>query len=157
MTLTHDDIAAPGLRHLCDLEATLGPMMVPGDVQAGQRRMVPITGGRVTGRLRGHVLNLGADWQTILPDRAELDTRYAIETEDGAVIDVRNFGIRHGPADVLDRVAAGEVVDPALYYMRTHPRLMTGDPRYEWLNRTILLGTGARLADRVLIRFYEVT
>jgi hypothetical protein len=87
---------------------------------------------------------------------AELDTRYGIETNDGALIDVRNFGYRHGPPEVLARLAAGEDVDPSLYYMRTHPRLESGDPRYAWLNRTIFVGTGARFADGVRIEFFEV-
>jgi len=69
------------------------------------------------------VLNLGADWQTIYADgAAHLDTRYAIETEDGAVIEVINIGARHGPAEVMQRLALGEDVDPATYYMRTAAR-----------------------------------
>ena len=147
----------PELRHLCRIDADLGRPMEMGQGRAGVRRIIPIIGGTVTGRIEGRVLNLGADWQTIFPDGvAELDTRYAIETDDGALIDVRNFGYRHGPRDVLARVAAGEEVDPSLYYMRTHPRLETGAARYGWLNRTILVGTGARFAAGVRIDFFEV-
>ena len=149
---------SPGLRHLCRVDAELGPPLELGEGRAGVRRIVPIVGGTVTGRIEGRVLDLGADWQTIFPDgTAELDTRYGIETHDGALIDVRNFGYRHGPADVLARVAAGEEVDHSLYYMRTHPRLETGDPRYSWVNRTIFVGTGARFASAVRIEFFEVT
>lgn len=103
------------------------------------------------------MLNLGADWQTVLNDgHAELDTRYCIETHDGAVIDVRNFGYRHGPPEVMAKLAAGEDVDPATYYMRTHPRFETGDPRYAWINRMICLGTGERHANSVRISIFEV-
>ena len=95
--------------------------------------------------------------QTILADRtAELDARYAIETHDGALIDVRNFGYRHGPQDVIERLARGEEVDPALYYMRTHPQFETGDPRYQWLNRIICVGTGIRHRDHVRNSIAEV-
>lgn len=147
----------PELRHLCRIDADLAPPMELGGGRAGVRRIIPIVGGTVTGRIEGRVLNLGADWQTIFADGvAELDTRYGIETNDGALIDVRNFGYRHGPPEVLARVAAGEQVDPSLYYMRTHPRLESGDPRYSWLNRTIFVGTGARLAAGVRIEFFEV-
>ena len=148
----------PELRLVCRIEAELGPPMELGLAKAGQRRIIPIIGGTVSGeRLSGRVLNLGADWQTIFPEgSAELDTRYAIETDDGALIDVRNFGFRHGPAEVLARVARGEEVDPAEYYMRTQPRLETGDPRYAWVNRTIFVGTGARFASAVRIQIYEV-
>ena len=145
-------------RHLCDLVVELGTPIELGDSPRGRRRIIPIVGGAVTGeRLSGTVLNLGADWQTIFADgSAELDTRYAMETHDGALIDIRNFGYRHGPKEVLERLARGEDVDPALYYMRTQPRFETGDPRYGWLNRTVFCGTGARDADAVRISFFEV-
>lgn len=148
----------PELRPLCVITAELAAPMEKGPAPGGKARIIPIIGGIVEGeRLSGKVLNLGADWQTVFDaGYAELDTRYAIETDDGALIDVRNFGFRHGPADVLERLAAGEEVDPSLYYMRTHPRLQTGDPRYAWLNRTVFVGTGERYASSVRIGLFEV-
>ncbi len=146
------------LAHLCDLKVELAAPVELGLSPRGRRRMIPIVGGTVTGeRLSGRILNLGADWQTVFADgSAELDTRYAMETHDGAVIDIRNFGYRHGPADVLEALAKGEIVDPSRYYMRTQPRFETGDPRYAWLNRTVFVGSGARESDCVKIAFYEV-
>ena len=149
---------APELRPLCVITAELAAPMEKGPAPGGLARIIPIIGGTVEGeRLSGKVLNLGADWQTVFDDGyAELDTRYAIETHDGALIDIHNFGFRHGPADVLARLAAGEDVDPSLYYMRTQPRLQTGDPRYAWLNRTVFVGTGERHASSVRIGLFEV-
>lgn len=146
------------LRHLCDLDVELAAPMELGTPPRGRRRIIPIIGGTVTGeRLSGRVLNLGADWQTVFSDHsAELDTRYAIETHDGASIDVRNFGFRHGPPEVIEALARGEPVDPSHYYMRTHPRLETGDPRYAWMNRTIFVGTGSRQPSSVKITIFEV-
>ncbi len=151
-------IAKPELVHLCDLTVELAVPMELGDSPRGRRRIIPIVGGRVTGeRLNGRILNLGADWQTILADgNAELDTRYSMETDDGALIDIRNFGYRHGPPEVIAALGRGEPVDPSLYYMRTHPRFETGDSRYAWLNRLICVGTGARQAAAVVIKVYEV-
>lgn len=151
-------IRPPELRHLADLDIELGAPMELGDGQRGRRRIIPIIGGKVSGeRLSGEILDLGADWQTIFADgTAELDTRYSMRTHDGATIDIRNFGLRHGPREVVEAMMRGEVVDPSLYYMRTQPRFETGDARYAWLNRTIFIGTGARLADRVRITFFEV-
>ena len=103
------------------------------------------------------MLDLGADWQTVFdPGAAELDTRYALRTDDGALIDVRNFGYRSGPPDVLAAVGRGESVDPALYYMRTQCRLETGDPRYGWLNTLVCVGSGMRRAASVLMNLYAV-
>ncbi len=148
----------PTLRHLCDLKVELGTPIELGDAPRGRRRIIPIVGGTVTGeRLGGRILNLGADWQTVFGDgSAELDTRYAMETHDGATIDIRNFGYRHGPQDVLQRLARGEAVDPSSYYMRTRPSFETGDARYQWLNRTMFVGTGARGSDHVSLSFFEV-
>ncbi len=42
----------------------------------------------------------------MLDGLAELDTRYAMETDDGALIEIVNYGYRHGPAAVIERLAA---------------------------------------------------
>lgn len=149
---------APTLRHVCDFTVELSPIMEIGQGPAGQRRIIPIVGGKVEGaRIRGEILDLGADWQTVFADgTAELDARYGLRTHDGAIIEVRNLGLRHGPADVMARVAKGEDVDPTDYYMRSHLRLETGDTRYDWVNRTLFLGTGGRRASSVVLSIYEV-
>lgn len=152
------ELSAPMLSHVCDIFVDLDPIREMGMGRAGQRRIIPITGGRVTGpRLNGRLLNLGADWQTIWSNEvAELDTRYAMETDDGATIEIRNYGYRHGPAEVLAAIARGEQVDPDSYYMRTHARLESGDPRYDWVNRTLFVGRGARLRQQVVISLFAL-
>ena len=74
----------------------------------------------------------------------------------GERLHVRNFGYRHGPAEVIRRLAAGEPVDPALYYMRTTPRFETGAERYRWLNGLICVATGARRAAAVELEVFAV-
>ncbi|MDX1781160.1 MAG: DUF3237 domain-containing protein [Thalassovita sp.] len=155
---TQPNLPQPHLRHVCDLFVTLDPIREMGPGRAGQRRIIPIIGGRVEGpAINGSILNLGADWQTIWGDGvAELDTRYAIETDDGAVIEIRNYGYRHGPEEVIAAIARGEEIDPAAYYMRTHARLETGDPRYAWVNRTLFTGTGARKDGQVVVSLFAI-
>ncbi len=151
-------LPAPGLSHVCDLRVELDPIIEMGRGRGGTRRIVPIIGGTMKGpRLNGRILHLGADWQTVFEDGlAELDTRYSLETDDGAVIDLINYGLRHGPPEVMARVAAGEEVEPGTYYMRTQARMETGDERYGWVNRTLFVGTGARKASHVLMSLYAV-
>jgi len=151
-------LPAPELVHVCDLFVDLEPIKELGQGRAGQRRIIPIVGGRVTGPLIvGQILPLGADWQTIWDNgTAELDTRYAIETDDGATIEVINYGYRHGPPQVIADLAAGKDVDPNAYYMRTHARLETGDPRYDWVNKTLFVGSGQRKAAQVIISLYRI-
>lgn len=147
------------LQPLFRAEITLAAPQELGETPQGRRRIIGITGGRFSGeRLSGRVLPGGADWQLVRPDGvADLDARYTLETSDGALIYVRNRGYRHGPADILKRLASGESVDPGLYYMRTTPRFETGDPRYAWLNRIVCVASGARRRTAVELEVFEVT
>ena len=100
------------LEFVCQLKVQLAPIKEMGTGRAGQRRIIPITGGSVSGpKISGKILNLGADWQTIFSDGvAELDTRYAFETDDGALIEIINYGFRHGPEEVIKSLAHGDDV-----------------------------------------------
>jgi Protein of unknown function (DUF3237) len=147
------------LQPLFRAEITLAPAQELGDTPQGRRRIIAITGGRFSGeRLSGRVLAGGADWQLIRADGvADLDARYTLETSDGALVYVRNRGYRHGPPEIIRKLAAGEAVDPSLYYMRTTPRFETGDTRYGWLNRIICVAAGARRRDAVELEVFEIT
>jgi hypothetical protein len=147
------------LQGLFQAEIELARPQELGDGPLGRRRIIGITGGRVFGaRLSGRVLPGGADWQVIRADGvADLDARYTLETHDGALIYVRNRGYRHGPEEVLRRIASGENVDPSQYYMRTTPLFETGDGRYAWLNRMVCVATAARRPAAVELEVFEVT
>ena len=150
--------ATPTLEHLFTIDVKLAPPIDIGPALRGERKLIPIVGGTFSGpKLSGEVLNLGADWHTVFGDgSSELDTRYALRTDDGAVIDLRNFGYRSGPPEILAGLMRGEHFDPALYYMRTQARFETGDPRYAWLNTLICVGSGARFPNAVLMAIYAV-
>ncbi|OED39728.1 hypothetical protein AB833_13995 [Chromatiales bacterium (ex Bugula neritina AB1)] len=151
-------LPAPTLDHVCDLNIDLAPIEELGIGRGGKRRIIPIIGGTVSGPLlNGKILNIGADWQTVFNDGlAELDTRYAMQTDDGATIEIINYGFRHGPDDVLDAIARGERVPPDSYYMRTQARLETGDPAYGWVNRTLFAGVGHREKSSVKVSLYAL-
>jgi Protein of unknown function (DUF3237) len=129
-----------------------------GDTHLGRRRIIAITGGTVEGpRLFGKVLPGGADWQIIRADgTAELEARYTIAAEDGALISVVNRGFRHGPPEVMRQLLASEQVDPGRYYFRCTPLFETAAPAHQWLTRTVFVASGARHPDRVEVRFYAV-
>jgi hypothetical protein len=143
---------------LCRIQITLEPARELGQTPLGRRRIIAITGGQFTGpKLSGRVLAGGADWQIIRADGvAYLDARYTLETSDGALIYVRNRGYRHGSPEVLERLARGEDVDPASYYMRATPWFETAAPKYAWLNRTICIATGARRPAAVELDFFAL-
>lgn len=129
-----------------------------GDVGKGGRRIVPIAGGEFSGpNIRGTVLPGGADWQVIRTDGvAELEARYTLRTDDGALIYVRNLAYRHGPPEVIAALAAGRPVDPASYYFRGATFFQTSNARYAWIAKNIVICSGKREPARVKMKFYKV-
>jgi hypothetical protein len=122
-----------------------------------ERRMVKILGGEIDGpALRGKVLPGGADWQTISGDVAKLQAQYVIESDAGARVEVVNRGLRHGPAEVMERLRAGEEVDPTLYYFRATPEITTAAPELVWMTRSVFIVSGERHPKLVLLRFWKV-
>ena len=147
----------PTVEPFCTLRVELAPIIDLGLGRVAQRRIVPIVGGQVTGRVSGTILHLGADWQSVTHDGvAELHARYAFETPDGAIVEIVNTGYRHGPPDVMRQLASGAPTPPDAYFMRSTARLESGHPDYRWLNRMVFVGTGARDADAVQIDLYSV-
>ncbi|KAI1334454.1 hypothetical protein F5Y15DRAFT_289832 [Xylariaceae sp. FL0016] len=119
------DPTPPGLTYLYTVNATLGTSIDVGTGPEGQRTVIPITGGTFSGpKLSGIVLNLGADWA--LTDQygtSHPDTRYQLQTDDGANIFIRT----NGPAQ-----ADGHI------HLRT--TFETGHEDYYWLNNVVAVG-----------------
>lgn len=146
------------LTHATDLVVELSRPHEMGDCPTGTRRIIPIVGGSASGPLlSGKILPIGADWQTVLADGiADLDARYAIETSDGAVIEVVSQGIRHASPEVHARIAGGEQVDPSEYYMRTVVRLESGSADYGWVNRSLFIARGGKVGNTVQLAVFRV-
>ncbi|SRR5579872_1383634 len=145
-------------RYAFTITAHVAGVTSAGDLGFGERRIIPIIGGEVRGKnLNGKVLAFGADFQIVRPDSSiELEAKYAIETDDGAVIYVENRGIRCGPAELIQKLNRGEAVDPALIYFRTVPRFETGAAKYRWLMQSLFVASAARHASRVVIDVHQV-
>lgn len=69
----------------------IGSSLSVGNGKRGNRNVIPITGGTVSGRVTGKVVPGGADYQ-LLSGTTTLDARYSLETDDGEYIVVRNCG-----------------------------------------------------------------
>ncbi len=78
----------PRLELLCHLAVKISAPQLLGPVLTGERRIIPIIGGRFEGqRLRGKILPGGADWQIVTADGTTLlEARYTLRTDDGALI-----------------------------------------------------------------------
>ncbi|MGA7997907.1 MAG: DUF3237 domain-containing protein [Bradyrhizobium sp.] len=145
-------------KYVFSLAIKVGTPIVAGDLGYGVRRVIAVLGGEVRGPgIKGTIFPVGADFQTIRPNGfTELEAKYAFEMDDGAVIYIENIGIRFGPKELLDRIAKGETVDPALIYFRSVPRFETGAQNYRWLMENLFVGVGARYPDRVELDVHQV-
>lgn len=146
------------LRPLFIFDLLVNPPSIIGKTPGVDRRVGEITGGRFEGeRLRGKILSGGSDWQSVRADGAwMLDVRCVLQTDDGALIGMTYRGMRHGPKDVLDRIARGETVNPQLYYMRATPYFETAVEKYDFLNKLVAVAYGHRLASGPVYSVFEV-
>ena len=149
----------PSLSRVYRLEATLAQPLDLGQTAQGHRRIVPLTGGTFTGpELKGTLLpGASADWQLVLPDGTALgDIRYTLQTDGGALLYVQSHGVRHGSADVLERLARGEDVDASEYTFRTSTQIETAEPELDWLNKGVFISVAGRQTAGVTYDTYLV-
>jgi hypothetical protein len=153
------DIPDPELEFIFEATVTLDPPREVGITKYGKRRIIGINGGTFEGpNIKGVVLPGGADWQTVREDgTADLVATYSLKTDDGVIIFIENKGIRTAPKEVLARLAKGEDVPASEYYMRTSASFeVDAESKYNWLNKSIVISTGMRKANSVILRFYKV-
>ena len=144
---------------LFDLQLNVPQIVDLGDTPMGRRRIATVAGGHFKGeRLSGTVLAApGGDWLLLRPDGVlVLDVRLTLRTDDEALIYMAYRGLRHGPAEVIQRLNAGESVDPSSYYFRMTPIFETASQRYAWLNGIVAVGVGRREPTGPVYQIHEV-
>ncbi len=149
----------PRLKRVFRLKATLGEPLDLGDTASRP----PSHRARERGHFAGPELNgkllpgVSADWQIVLPDGTALgDIRHTLQTNDGALLYVQSRGIRHGSAEVLERLGRGEDVDPSEYTFHTSTQIETASPMLDWLNKGVFISVGGRRPDSVIYDTYLV-
>lgn len=122
----------PQLEFVMQLRVTIGGAYTVGETPHGRRAVIPITGGTFEGpRLKGTVLNGGADYQLVSGDgsRTEVEAIYSILTDDGTYIHVRNRGLICNGKDENDKPT---------FYFKTAPQFEAPENSpYSWLNHAI--------------------
>ena len=143
---------------LATLRVELGETHFLGDTPAGWRRIDVFRGGTLVGpRINARILSGGSDSLLRRRDGAmQPDVRLTVQADDGAIIHIAYRGVRHGPAEVMERIARGEQVPPDQYYLRNAPFFETGAARYDWLNRIVAVGVGRRDPDCAVYDIHEI-
>ncbi len=138
----------PELELVMTLRVEIAASLDIGEVGAGMRRVIPITGGTFEGpAIRGTVVPGGADWNLTRPDNvAEIWARYTLRTDDSALIAITNAGLVVPQAD-------------GTHCVRTVPQFEVAGEQYSWLRRSIFVGTltSADGGGAVQLQFFRVT
>lgn len=157
--MSHPFPPAPPLVPMTRIACEVASVISLGNLPIGERRYVPLRGGRVSGpELNGEIAEGGVDWQILRSDGViEIAAHYVIRTDDGALIEVRSEGLRHGSPEVLAQLARGEPVERDAMYFRTVVRFGTSAPAWQHLNKVLALACGARDAHLVRLDLYRIT
>jgi len=157
-SLLPQEMRTLSLQPLLIFQIDVKPPSIIGATPGYDRRIGEIAGGRFEGdKLRGKILSGGSDWQSLRADgTTTINVRLVMETDDGALIGMTYLGMRHGPKEVLDRIARGERVSPTEYYMRVTPYFETASEKYGWLNRIVSVAYGHRMAGGAIYHVFQV-
>lgn len=150
----------PELRseYLFTFTVTVDALHDVGPTPLGTRHLDMLGAGHFEGpRLRGEVLAGGIDQKIFRADGAmNPNVRLVLRTDDDALIYMQYTGVRYGTNEVMDRIAAGEIVDPSEYYLRNTPYFETASPKYDWLNRIVAVGIGRRMPDHAAYDVFQI-
>lgn len=145
----------PQLEFVFELRVKVSPPVHIGRTESEDLNFTPIVGGTVDGpRFSGRVLPGGGDWWTTRGDTTQLDARYLIEANDGAVIDIVNRGYFRADPALEPRIFAGEEIPESEIYYRTAPVFQASAPAYQWMTGHQFIGMARPEPEHVCIRVF---
>jgi Protein of unknown function (DUF3237) len=129
-----------------------------GDAPVGRRRLDRLDRGHFHGpKVRAEMQTGGMDILLGGSDGAvRPDVRLILKLDDGEILLIQYRGVRHAPAEVMQRIAKGERLPPSEYYLRTSLVFETASKKYDWLNRIVGVGVGRREPNAVFYDVFEV-
>ena len=147
----------PVLEYAFEIRVDIDPHFRIGRSADEELTFTPVAGGTVAGPLlNGEVLAGGGDWAVERSGTAQLEARYLLRADDGAVIDILNRGYYRASDDVIARVEAGENVPEDEYYFRTAPVFQTDAAPHRWLAEHQFIGLARDEDGQVCVRVYVV-
>ena len=136
----------PAVTFVFEEVATLGPVQVVGETPNGRRQSIPITGGTFSGPgIQGRILPGGADYQLVRADGSVMiDADYMLETDDHAIIHVRNVGL------IVPDAKGG------LGYAWAAPTFNAPNGKYGWLNSALFVSSITSSGGGVKIAIFKL-
>lgn len=156
--MPNTDPPFPGVEYLTRLDVAVGRPIEVGETHRGWRRVIPILGGTAAGPLiNGQILPAGADFQVIRSGTvADLDARYVVESNNGERLYVTNFAYRTGSPEDVSALVRGEQVPSERIYFRCSPRFEVAGEELSWLESTLVIGSGQRDPETVILNLWAV-
>lgn len=151
---------APTLEPILRLGLTLGTPIDVGAVPQGARVVTTILGGAAPGPdIEGTVAAQSIVVSVTRPDGCtEFSCDLALELSTGGYLSLGYRGVQFGPAEVIDALEQpGSEVDPATYYFRGTLQVSTAVPHLTYLNRALVVTSGSRSAEAVVLDAFLVT
>ena len=129
-----------------------------GEAPLGKRRLDRLDKGHFKGpKIQAEIVTGGMDILLGGTDGAvRPDDRLILKLDDGEILLIQYRGVRHAPAEVMQRIAQGERVPPDEYYLRTSLVFETASKNYHWMNRIVGIGVGRREPSAVFYDVFEV-
>nr|WP_296779780.1 DUF3237 family protein [Rhodococcus sp. (in: high G+C Gram-positive bacteria)] len=150
---------APTLEPILRLGLTLGVPIRVGSVPAGERVVTPVLGGAAPGPdIEGTLAGASSIVGTTRADGCtEFTTELTLELTVGGYLSLAYRGVQFGPAEVIESLDGTEEVDPATYYFRGTLEITTSVPQFTYLNRALVVTSGSRSAESIVIDAFLVT
>lgn len=147
----------PTLKHAFKLELEFeDPLDIPS--VSGERGFFKIASSRVSGdRINGEIADDGGDWIVFRPDGiVEFDSRMMIKTDDDVLIYLRSRGVLRASPEQLKAFQAGEGLDGADGYYRVTPYFDAPIGKYDWLTKSVFVGSGNFSGKSSSLEVFEV-
>ncbi|MFF7244526.1 DUF3237 domain-containing protein [Embleya sp. NPDC008237] len=148
----------PALEFAFEIRAHVAETLHIGHGDGEITEFTPIVGGTVAGPwFNGTVLPGGGDWSNTRGEVCELEARYLIRADDGAVVDIVNRGYYRPAPDGPDQYDGDLRVTEKGHYYRTSPIFRTDAPAHRRLAETVFVGLARPDGeDVVVIRMYAL-
>ena len=148
---------APAMKHAFRMELRFD-RQIEFPSMSGQRGFFRIAESKITGeRIKAEVADDGGDWIVFRPDGViETESRTMLRTDDGVLVYLRSRGVIRARPEQLATFKSGQGMDAGEAYYRSAPYFDAPVGPYDWLTKSLFVGSGRFQGDRSTLDIFEV-